>query len=453
MDLVIRNGTVVTADGVAHADVGIEGGVVVALGRGLPTGDREIDATGRYVFPGGIDAHTHLGRHRPIEGVDDFLSGTRAAAAGGITTVLDYVVHPRGTSLATQVARWSQQVEEQAIIDVGLHPVIGEPRPDVLDDLPALVQAGHTSFKFFMNRNFDSAIPEFLAALRRVGELGALACVHAEDESLIRHLTERLLAAGRGDVRAFPDSRPDYSEAVAVGRAVAYAQATETPIYLVHLSSRAALEVVDAARDRDLPVYAETRPIYLYLTRARFEEPEANKYVGYPPLREPGDQDALWGALRRGLVQVVATDHVGYTLAHKTAPGLTVATIPAGMANLETMLPMLYSEGVARGRLSLSRFVEMIATNPARMFGLFPRKGTIAVGSDADLVVFDPNRRVTVQAAAQQSQADFDVYEGWEVQGWPEVTISRGEVVFANGVVVGQPGRGRVLARQPFQGG
>lgn len=423
------------------------------LGREVPAADRELDAAGLYVLPGGIDVHTHLGRLRPFQGVDDFRTGTRAAAAGGVTTICEYVIHPRDTSLASQVEQWLAQGREQSIVDFGLHLHIGDPRPEVLNEMPALVEAGYTSFKVFMNRNFDSRVREYLTALERAGALGALTCIHCEDESIIGHLTDNLLGQGKTDVRYFAQSRPAFSEAVATARAVAFAEATGAPVYIVHLSSAAALEVTRRARARGLPVYVETRPIYLYLTRERFDQPgkEGNKYVGYPPLRDSEDVSALWDGLRNGDIQTVATDHVGLSFAPKAEPP-DFSRIPAGMSNLETLVPLLYSEGVAKGRISLPRFVELIATNPARLFGMFPRKGTIAIGSDADLVLFDPSVQVTIQAEQMHSQADYDVYEGFTVQGWPKVVLSRGQVIFQDGRVVGRPGQGQFIPRERFGG-
>jgi dihydropyrimidinase len=295
-------------------------------------------------------------------------------------------------------------------------------------------------------------VNEYLRALRIAGRAGALTAVHAEDESIISLLTDELLAAGKRGVEWFPASRPPLAEEIAVRRAVAFAEVTEAPIYLVHLSSRGALEGLREARRRGLPVYGETRPIYLYLTRAVYELPdnEGAKFVGQPPLRERADVDAIWDALRTGDLSTVCTDHIPYTTATKKDPAHTFATIPPGMSNLETLLPMVHSEGVRKGRISLERMVEVLATNPARIAGLAPRKGSIAPGADADIVLFDPAKTRVIRAAEMHSASDYDVFEGWQVTGWPVLTLSRGEIIYENGTVIGQPGRGQFIPRARF---
>jgi dihydropyrimidinase len=283
--------------------------------------------------------------------------------------------------------------------------------------------------------------------MRLATQHGMLVLVHCEDGALIRHLGRELIAEGKAAARYYPESRPVHSESAAVERAVAFARATGATIYVVHLSSSAALESCRRARADGLPVYVETRPLYLYLTRERFEEPDGAKYAGAPPLREAADREALWRGLHQGDVQCVCTDHAPWTLAQKLDPSLTVATLRQGVADLQTLMPMLFSEGVLKGRISLSRFVELTATNAAKLFGMYPQKGTIAVGSDADLVIWDPQARQTIDGATMFSKAAYSPYDGWDVTGWPICTISRGEVVFENGLVSARPGRGRWVRR------
>ncbi|HEY3110318.1 MAG TPA: dihydropyrimidinase [Chloroflexota bacterium] len=453
VDLAIRGGTIVTADARYEADLGIAGERIVQIGGQIAAG-RELDARGRLVLPGGIDMHVHLTSPagQEVRWVDDFESGTRAAAAGGITTVGNMTTPEPGEGLLALVERVGREAERQALIDFALHPVLIDPSPAVLDELPTLAGRGQTSVKIFMILgNFDGRAAEYLRAMEIAGQHGMLSMVHCEDGCIINHLTERLVSAGRTGPDAFPARRPVFSEEVAVARAIGFAEASGAPIYVVHVSSGAALETCHRARARGLRVYVETRPLYLYLTAERFAEPDGAKYVGLPPLREAGDVRALWNGLWSGDVQTVCTDHAPWTLAQKLDPELTVATFRPGVADLETLLPMLFSEGVGKGRISLPRFVELTSTNAARLFGLLPRKGTIAVGSDADLAIWDAALTRPVEAARMQTNADYSPYEGWPVTGWPIVTISRGEVVYQDGAIVGDAGRGRLVARGPTQ--
>src|SRR5215213_1306314 len=456
VELAIRGGVVVTASSRYRADIGVSDGRITQIG-GDFSAVREIDANGKLVLPGGIDMHVHLTAASLPEGgevrwADDFESGTRAAVAGGITTVGNITFPRPGEGLLDLLGRTSEEAERVALVDFVLHPVLLDPSPSVLDELPELARRGHTSVKIFMVLgNFDGHAPEYLRAMRLAGQFGMLPLVHCEDGCIIGHLTERLLASGRTGPEAYPASRPVFSEEVAVARVIGFAEAAETPVYVVHLSSSAALEACHRARARGVPIYVETRPLYLYLTEERFLESDGAKYVGQPPLRSDADVRALWNGLWSGDIQTFCTDHAPWTLEEKLDPELTVETFRPGVADLDTLLPMLFSEGVGKNRISLHRFVEVTSTNAARLFGLFPRKGTIAVGSDADLTIWDPDETRPVDSRRMQTNADFSPYEGWPITGWPLVTISNGEVVFADGEVVGTPGRGKLLVREPYQ--
>jgi len=452
MDLIIRNGTVVTAGEVYQADVGIEAGKVKHIGQGLGPAAREIDAKGKYLFPGGIDVHTHvdvtlMGQRT----ADDFYSGTVAAACGGVTTIVDYAFPERGQSIHGTIEAWQQKAQGKAVIDYGLHPAIFEPTPKIIDEMADAVADGYTSFKLFMIgiARFDELAPQYLQVIAQAGRLGALTNIHAEDQCLLSFLSEQLTAAGKLGVRHFADSRPREAEGLAVQRAITMARYAEAPIYFVHLSCEESLAPIREARARGQIVYGETRPLYLHLSRERFEEPDGERYVGWPPLREASQMQAIWDGLRTDNLQTVATDHVAWNLSQKKA-GKTVDELLPGMSNLETLLPMLYSEGVGKGRISLNRFVEVISTNPAKLFGLYPQKGTIAVGADADILVFDPQKEVTIQHKDMHSRADYELYEGFQVTGWPVLTLSRGEVIVDNGKVLGQAGRGHLLKRKRF---
>ncbi len=452
LDLIIRGGRIVNAGGVGVADVGIAGGVIAQIG-GEMRAAREINATGQLVLPGGIDAHVHLSspperQKQAHRWVDDFASGSRAALAGGITTLGNMTFLIPGETPLSGLAREAAIAREQTIADLFLHPVLGETTAAVLDEIPHLLESGCNTIKFFMSTpTFDSQIRGYVEATRRAGACDLLTLIHCEDDALMADAAAQLTAAGRTSLRYYAESRPVISEVVATQRAVAIAEATGAPVYIVHLSSERALAVCADAQVRGVPVYVETRPFYLHLTRERLEEADGAKYVGQPPLREQRDVDALWAGMQAGVVNTVCTDHAPWSLAAKLDPALSITRLRPGAENLQTMLPMLYSEGVRTGRISLRRFVEVTATNAARLFGLYPRKGVIAVGSDADIVVFDPEQTRTVTRDMLQSNADYSVYEGWSVTGWPVVTLRRGEIVFADEKVIGAPGSGALVRR------
>jgi dihydropyrimidinase len=453
LDVVIRRGEIVSAAGsIGCADIGIAGGIIVQIGGAL-AGHLEIDATGKLVLPGGIDAHVHLSGPPEEENidpkwVDDFVSGSAAALSGGITTLGNMTFLASGETPLAGLEREASLAREQTIADLFLHPVLDHVTPQVLDEIPKLLDVGCNSIKIFtVLPNFDSQVLGYIEAIRRAGDNGLMTLIHCEDYTLIEDATARLVADGKSSLRYYAESRPVVSEVVATERAVALCEATGAPIYVVHVSAARALDVCAEAQSRGLPVYVETRPLYLHLTRQRFEENDGALYVGQPPLREQHDVDSLWAGIRQGVVHTVCTDHFPWSLAAKLDPGLTIADLRPGVADLDTMLPMLYSEGVRCGRITLGRLVEVTSTNAAKLFGLYPRKGTIAVGSDADMVVFDPDLTLTIEASMLKSNADYSPFEGWEVTGWPEVTLRRGEVVFRDREIVGQPGSGTIIRR------
>lgn len=455
VDLVIRGGTVVTDGGRFVGDIGVRGEQVVQLGGELRSA-REIDAAGKLILPGAIDAHVHLTTDEPdpnaIQWADDFTSGSQAALAGGITTVGNMTFLRAGESMLDGLAREAELVRQQAIADVILHPVIDDPRDAIIDEVATLPDAGHTDIKFFMSMaGYDPNAYGFLRATDAAGRNGMLTLIHCEDEPIIRWSVERLLAEGRGALANYPASRPVVSEVVATQRAVALCEITGAPVYIVHLSSEGALDVCRAAQARGLPVYVETRPLYLHLTSERFLEPDGAKYVGQPPLREESDRLALWAGLASGAIHTICTDHAPWTLEHKLDPALHVGNLRPGVENLQTMLPMLMSDGVRTGLISLERLVALTSTNVAKLFGLYPRKGTIAVGSDADLVIWDADETRTVRSEDMLSRAAHSIYAGREVTGWPLTTIRRGEVVYEDGKVTGTAGSGILLPRGPVE--
>jgi dihydropyrimidinase len=406
---------------------------------------RVIDARGKLVLPGCVDLHTHLASTPTFAPLDDFEHGTRAAIAGGVTTVVSMVYQEDG-SLRRGIERALRDAE-LSLADFAFHVVVTDPSEAARAEIPALVRDGHAGLKVFMvTPRFVERREDYRLLLRAAAEAGALVAVHAEDHAIIAARTAELHASGRTGVEHFPESRPVEAEVKAVHEAVDLAEATGASIYLVHLSSRAALDAVRDGKRRGR-VFGETRPLYLYLTRAQFDRPDAALWVGQPPLREQDDVDAVWAALADGTLDTLGTDHIPHTRAAKLAAGLTFDRIPPGVSNLETLLPMLYSEGVRKGRLTLSRMVEVLASAPARIAGMYPRKGAIAVGSDADLVVFDPEARRTISASELHSACDYDPYEGWDVVGWPEVVVARGEIAFERGALRAEVGRGRLVPR------
>jgi dihydropyrimidinase len=454
-NLVIRNGLIVTAEQQFEGDIRIRGDKIVEINHDLPRrerDERELDAQGLLILPGGIDPHVHLTLPESVpvadRWVDDLTSGSKAALAGGITTIGNISFSEPGETPLATLKRETRLVQQQTIADVMLHPVLLPPIEAAIREFPQMVAAGHTTIKVFMcMEDFDKHVLAYLAALQAAGEMGMLTMIHCEDFSIISAATEALLAEGRGSLRHYAESRPVVSEVVATQRTVEMCEATGAPIYVVHLSSERALRVCEEAQARALPVYVETRPLYLHLTQERFLDPDGAAYVGQPPLREAHDVAALWDGLARGIIHTVATDHAPWTREQKLDPSLNVANLRPGVNNLQVMLPMLYSEGVLKGKISLEQFVALTSTNAAKLFGLYPRKGTIAVGSDADLVLWDPTESCVVHGNELFSRAGFSIYEGTEVTGWPRITIRRGQVVYKDGRITAQPGSGQLVQR------
>jgi dihydropyrimidinase len=422
----------------------VQDGRIAAIGE-VPRAQRELEASGKLLLPGCVDLHTHLASTPTFTPLDDFEHGTRAAIAGGVTTVCS-MVYQDGT-LRAGIDRGLRDAQ-RSLADFAFHMVVTDPNDAAIGELPALVGEGHAGLKVFMvSPRFDERITDYVRLLRAAAEAGALVAVHAEDHAVVARATAELHAAGHKAVRYFPESRPALAEDVAIRSATQLATKTGVAMYFVHLSSRLALAALADAKAHGVRVYGETRPLYLYLTRERFERPDAALWLGQPPLREQLDVDAMWQALRDGLVDTVGTDHYPHLRAAKLAPGLSFDRVPPGVANLETLLPMLYSEGVRRGRLTVERMVDVLATAPARIAGL-RGKGEIAVGNDADIVVFDPEKRRTIRASEMHSACDYDPYEGWEVTGWPALTLLRGETACADGELLTKPGAGRLIRRE-----
>jgi len=454
MSTLIQHGTVVTAASTTAADVLIENGVIKEVRAGIPAdGHDVIDAKGMYVIPGGIDAHTHL--DMPFGGTtsaDDFETGTRAAAFGGTTSIVDFAIQARGTRMRDALDTWWEKAENKACVDYGLHMIVTDLGSSGLEDMDEMVDEGVASFKLFM------AYPNVLMvddatifkALSRTAKNGALICMHAENGSVIDVIVAKALAEGKTAPIYHALTRPTRAEAEAVHRAIAMAEIAGTPVYIVHLSSEDALNEVREARDRGVPAFAETCPQYLLLSIEELERPnfEGAKYVFTPPLRTKENLPKLWDGLKHDHLQVVSTDHCPFCFEDQKVLGKDDFTkIPNGGPGIENRLQLIWHHGVNTGKVSLNRFVEITSTAPARIFGMYPRKGEIAPGSDADIVIWDPNALHTISAKTHHMRVDYSMFEGFQVKGNARTVLSHGEVIVDRGEFLGKAGRGRYLRR------
>ncbi len=458
MGTLIRGGTVVTSGGVTRADVLIENGVVTHIGeRIMPIGHETIDAHGCYLFPGGIDPHTHL--DMPFGGTvtaDDFHTGTVAAAFGGTTTVIDFALHQKGDTLSNSLRRWHEKAGGKAAIDYGFHVMVGDMREDVMEEIPQMVEKeGVTSFKVFMAyKNVFQVDDETLfRVLKMAAKCGALVQVHAENGDVIDVLVREALAEGWTEPKYHALTRPPEVEGEATGRAVRLAEIAGAPLYVVHVTCAQAAEEISNARKRGLPVFGETCPQYLVCDVTDYERPgfEGAKYVMSPPLRERWHQGILWNKLKNLELQVLGSDQCSFNFRGQKELGSQDFTkIPNGAPTIEDRMAILYHFGVNEGRIGLSKFVALTSTNAAKLFGLFPRKGTIAVGSDADIVVWDPEAERVLSAKSHHMNVDYNPFEGIRVRGKPKYVLLRGQVIVDHDRFVGKPGMGQFLRRKPF---
>ncbi|HLZ43086.1 MAG TPA: dihydropyrimidinase [Candidatus Sulfotelmatobacter sp.] len=457
-DTIIRNGSVVTATDTYVADIAIANGKIAAIGANLPTQNAAeiLDASNKLVMPGGIDVHTHL--DMPFGGTtsaDDFETGTRAAAFGGTTTLIDFAIQYKGQPLRQAFDTWMSKAAGKAVCDYAFHCIVTDVSGGQLAEMNDLVREGVTSFKLFMAYPGVFMLDDgsIFKALQTTAKNGGLVCMHAENGSAIDVIVQQALAEGKKAPKYHALTRPTTAEAEATARAIALAEMAGAPIYIVHLSCNEALEKVREARDRGLPVYAETCPQYLYLSIENFDAPgfEGAKYVFTPPLREKWHQERLWNGLKRDHLQVVSTDHCPFCFKEQKELGRDDFTkIPNGGPGVEHRMSLIYSGGVAAGRFNANRFVELVSTTPAKLFGLYPRKGTIAVGSDADLVVFDPQRKHTISAKTHHMRVDYSMFEGIQVTGMPDAVLSRGKIVVQGEKFMGRAGQGEFLRRSTY---
>src|SRR5918993_806996 len=454
MSLLIKNGTIVNASDIYRGDVYVERDIVTTIGTNLTMqADVTLDATGRYVLPGGIDVHTHL--DMPFGGstsADDFETGTIAAAFGGTTSIVDFAIQYRGQSLQQALEAWRAKAEGKAVIDYGFHMIITELTDAVEAEMDSMVKQGVTSFKLFMAYPGVFMLDDgsIFRAMRRTGKNGGTICMHAENGGVIDVLVKEALAQGHTAPKYHALTRPARAEGEATHRAIALAEIADVPVYIVHLSAAEALEMVTEARDRGLPAFAETCPQYLFLSYDNYEEPgfEGAKYVMSPPLRAKDTQDRLWRGLAFNDLQAISTDHCPFCMKEQKGLGQDdFLKIPNGAPGIETRMSLVYDGGVRTGRISLNRFVELTSTSPAKIFGLFPRKGTIAPGSDADIVIFNPERPQLLSVKTLHMKVDYNPYEGRTVQGVSEVVISRGKVIVEDGKFTGRTGAGEFIKR------
>jgi dihydropyrimidinase len=460
----IANGRIITAADDYVADVWVEGDRIKLIGKDLAlSADRRIDASGQYVIPGGVDCHTHMELDvGAAVSSDDFETGTIAAAHGGTTTIVDFPTQARGKTMHSAFDEWLAKAEPKAAIDFGFHMIISYLPDDLLPEMDALVREGVTSFKLF------TAYPDRLQlddgtifkAMQRAGENGGLIMMHAENGSVIDYLVQKFVAEGKTTPNYHLLSRPHQTEADATHRVILLSELAGVPVYVVHVSSHHAMEDIRSARDRGLPAYGETCPQYLWLAAEQYADGafDGARFVCSPPIRERANQEPLWRALAADDLQTVATDHCPFCM-REGFKGLPLqkelgkdnfARIPNGVPGVENRMHLIYQGGVVQRGWSLNRFVQVTSTSAAKIFGLFPRKGTIAVGSDADIVLWDPRRKYTIAAATHFMRVDYNPYEGLLIDGSPSLVMSRGRVVFENDRFLGRPGQGQYLKRSTY---
>lgn len=459
MKTLIKNGRIVTACDDYYGDILVEGEFIVLIGKSLDIAcDKVIDAKDKLVIPGGIDAHTHL--DMPFGGTtsaDDFQSGTLAAAHGGTTTIVDFAIQSKGQSITQALDTWHAKAAKKAAIDYGFHMIVTDLGATHLQEMKSLIaNEGVTSFKLFMAYPGVLLVDDatIFRAMSLAGEHGGLICMHAENGVVINEIVSRALAEGKTGPKYHALTRPTKAEAEGVNRSIALAEMAGSPVYIVHLSCYDALRKVQEARDLGVPAFAETCPQYLFLDYTDYEKPgfEGAKYVMTPPLREKWNQEKLWAGLKMNDLQVISTDHCPFCFKEQKELGIDdFSKIPNGGPGVENRMSLVYNGGVVGGYINVNRFVELTSTSAAKIFGLFPRKGTIAVGSDADIVIFDPNEEVTISAKTHHMKVDYNCYEGMRVQGVTKTVLSRGKLIIDNGKYIGNTGDGQFIKRSTVQ--
>ena len=457
-DLVIRNGTVVTAADTIKCDIGIKDGKILALAECLTDGNEIVDADGMYVLPGGIDAHVHLDEP-PFYGVllnDSFETGTKAAACGGTTTIISFAQQQKGRPLRDSINDYHAKASGKAVIDYGFHVILNDPNEQVAnEEIPALIEDGYTSYKCFMTYDGYLDDGQILKTMEVAKREQAMVMIHAENEHCIRHMAKYFDDEGHTSLDSFPKMAPMCVEREGTHRAISMSELLDVPVLLVHVSGREAMDQIRWAQDRGLKIYGETCPQYLFLTDEVYRKGgwEAAKYLCAPPPRDAENPDALWRGIATGIFQVISSDHNAFqfdSTSGKKASGPEphFRKVAPGIPGIEARLALVFSEGVSRGRIDINTFVATTATNPARIYGLYPRKGTIAIGADADLAIWDPEMKQTITHDLLHEEVDYTPYEGIEIKGWPVKVFSRGNLIVADGDYVGEAGRGEFLRRE-----
>lgn len=456
MDLIIRDGLLVTGSDLFKADIGVNNGKISIISENLlESARKEINAEGKYVFPGFIDVHTHMDMPLTdsISSVDDFYTGTVAAAAGGTTCIVDYICPPSNLTLKDGFENWLRKAEGKAIIDYGFHMTITNPTDKILDEVKTLPEYGITSIKCFTayKDRFMMTDDQLFRMLNESKQTGILVCMHCENGYLLDYLTKNLISEGKTTPEYHPQSRPPFVEEEAVKRAIDLATIADAPIYIAHLSTAGGLEKVKEARNSSYPVYAETCPAYLMFTDEVYEkDPEyAAKYICSPPLRPDPHPEELWKGIFSGYIQVIGTDHCPFNSGKEKKAGLKDFTkMPNGIPGVEDRIPVMFSEGVIKRNLDINKFVAITSTLPAKLFGLYPQKGNLNVSADADLVIYDPDKQWMINAKSHHMNVDYNIFEGLKITGKPEYVLSRGEIIFQNNEINAEPGRGKYIKRK-----
>lgn len=457
MKTLLKNGLIVLEHEQILGDIFIENEKITEIGPKIEAeADEIIDASGKVIIPGGIDVHTHFNIDVGVVAVDDFKSGTTAAAFGGTTTIIDHMgFGPAGCDLHHQLGVYKGYTDGQCVIDYGLHGVIQHVDDQILDEMASMVEEGFSSFKIYMTYDYKVDDYDAIRVLKRLNDLGAITTVHCENDAMIRYMKEKFAAEGKLSENYHPKVRPNYCESEAVTRMIALAQiAGNAPLYIVHVSAKESVDEIRRAKALGYQVYGETCPQYLFLDESLYDLPdhEGLKYIMSPPLRAKENQDMIWQGIIDGTIQTVATDHCSFDFNGDKQRGRNdFMQCPNGGPGVETRVPLLYSEGVAKGRISLNKFVDIVSTNPAKIFGLYPKKGVIAVGSDADIVMIDPDKEVTITKQMLHEKVDYTPFEGFKLTGYPVMSMVRGHVVTQEDKLFVEPGFGQLIQRNKYQ--
>lgn len=454
-DMIIQNGCVATAGETYTADIGIKDGKVACIARDLEGSGKIIDASGKYVLPGAVDIHTHI--DAPLHGshtLDDWYQGTYTAAFGGVTCVVDYPNQIKGKSVRDIIEQSHAKAKDKAVIDYSFSPVIVDRTEDVYAELPQLIEEGFPTYKVFMAYDFKIHDEELVRLLDVITKNGGLLGVHCENDWAIGYMADQLVKAGKLQPKYHPISRPPVTEEEATGRVLRIAEMVGARVLIVHVSAKGAVEEIARARSRGVKAYGETCPHFLLLDEKLYDQDvsEAAKFVVTPPLRAQEHRAALWNALAAGTISLVSSDHCAFSIKEKLRLGSDVFTkIPHGAPGLETRVPLLFSEGVGKGRITINKFAELTSTNPAKLAGLYPQKGTIAVGCDADILILDGDKEEIISVQGLHGACDFTPFEGYQVKGWPETVISRGRIIVDKGQLLAKAGSGELVKRNCFQ--